>query len=119
MDIKLLVIELCNNLEKELNSRGKFDYKRTVEFFSGMKPSDYFLPMMHIGTTKTIPVNGVNAWFVEIFIDNKCVFRESAIPNNTESLEIIEQHLIQRVLRNIFTFGLMTTKDYIDKYIVK
>ena len=119
MYIKQLVIELCNNLEKELNSRGEFDYKRTVEFFSGMNPSNYFLPMMHIGTTKTIPINEMNAWFVEISVDNKCIFRESAIPSDTESLEVIENYLIQRALRNIFTFGIMTTKDYIDKNTVK
>ena len=114
MEKKELLIELCDNIEKELNQReGKQTHK--VELQSGLKPENYFTPMMHIGTTKTL-LNGVRmAWFVEVWVDGKCIFRETHVPHETEVLEIIEDSLISRVLRHIFTFGVMASKKIIDE----
>jgi len=115
MEQKLILQELCSNLEKELNERKETNQRRTVEFFSGLKPSDYYLPMMHIGTTKSIPTEGKMAWFVEVGVDGKVIFRESYIPKESEDLKIVEGFMISRVLRNIFTFGVMSCKKFIDE----
>ena len=115
MEQKLILQELCSNLERELNERKETNQRRTVEFFSGLKPSDYYLPMMHIGTTKSIPTEGRMAWFVEVIVDGKVIFRESHIPKESEDLKIVEGFMISRVLRNIFTFGVMLSKKFIDE----
>ena len=115
MEHKLILQELCSNLERELNERKETNQRRTVEFFSGLKPSDYYLPKMHIGTTKSIPTEGRMAWFVEVGVDGKVIFRESYIPKESEDLKIVEEFMISRVLRNIFTFGVMSSKKFIDE----
>ena len=113
MDKKELLIALCNNLEKELNEReGQQTHK--VELQSMLKPENYFTPMMHIGTTRTLPDKVRMAWFVEVWVDGKCIFRESSVPHETEDLKIIETVLINRILRLIFTFGVMSSKKFID-----
>ena len=115
MEQKLILKELCSNLERELNERKETNQRRTVEFFSGLKPSDYYLSQMHIGTTKSIPKEGKMAWFVEVGVDGKVVFRESYIPREGEDLNIVEGFMINKVLRNIFTFGVMSSKKFLDE----
>lgn len=106
---KELLIELCDNLEKELNQReGKRSHK--VELQSGLKPENYFTPTM-----RTL-IDGVRmAWFVEVWVDGKCIFREAYVPRETEDLKIVEDFLISRILRHIFSFGVMSSKSFIDK----
>jgi len=115
MEQKLILQELCSDLEKELNERKETAQRRTVEFFSGFKPAGYYLPQIHIGTTKSMPTSGKMAWFVEVGVDGKVIFRESCMPRESEDLEIVEGYLISRVLRNIFTFGVMSSKKLIDE----
>jgi len=69
---------------------------------------------MHIGTSKSIPVHGVMSWFVEVIVDGKVIFRESYIPKESERLITVEGFLIKRVLRNIFTFGVASSKQFIE-----
>lgn len=115
MEKKIILQELCSNLERELNERKETNQRRTVEFFSGLKPSDYYLPQMHIGTIKSIPTKGRMAWFVEVGVDGKVIFRESYILKESKDLKIVEELMISRVLRNIFTVGVMTSKKFIDE----
>lgn len=119
MDTKELLHGLCANLEMELNARKETTENRTVEFFSGLKPSDYYLPSTHIGTTKSKTIEGVSAWYVEVWVDGKCIFRESYIPKDGEDLKIVEGFMITRVLRNIFIFGVMESKKLIDSIQIK
>jgi len=118
MDKKELLIELCANLEKELNMRESKQIHQ-VKFSSGLKALNYFTPAMHIGTTKTLPNSLKSAWFVEVWIDGKCIFRESHVLNKTDALEMVEELLINRVLRSIFTFGVMSSKKFIDDHEAK
>jgi len=120
---KELLIELCEKLEKELNEReGEQSHK--VELQSGLKPENYFTPAMHIGTTSSIPDRVRMAWFVELWVDGECIFRETyVLPENVfEDLtvnteKIIEDFLISKVLNRIFAFGVMTSKSFIDKLV--
>ena len=114
--MKELLIELCDNLEKELNEReGEQSHK--VELQSGLKPENYFTPAMHIGTTSSIPDRVRMAWFVELWVDGECIFRENYVPKKTEDLKIVEGFLISRVLNRIFAFGVMTSKSFLDKLV--
>ena len=114
VNYKELLIELCKNLEKDLNQReGKQTHK--VRLQSKLKPKNYFIPTMHIGTTKTLPNKIKMAWFVEIWIDEKCIFRESHSLRETESNEIVEVFLMKKILRHIFKFGVMSSKKFIDE----
>ena len=70
---------------------------------------------MHIGTTKSIPTEIRMAWFVEVGVDGKVIFRESSLPKESEDLKIVEGFLISKVLRNIFTLGVMSSKKFIDE----
>lgn len=114
MKPKELLIELCDNLQKELNLRDGKEIHR-VELQSGLKPEGYFTPMMHIGTSKTLPNDIRMALFVEVWVDGECIFREVHVPLVTESLEVVEEFLITKVLRHIFTFGVMSSKEYMDE----
>lgn len=114
MNTKNLLTELCGNLEKELNQReGKQVHK--VELLSGLKPSGYRIPMTHTEPVNVLSDNIRMFWFVEIRIDNKCIFAESHIPRENEQHEVVEDLLMTRTLRHIFTFGIMSVSDFVDK----
>lgn len=110
MEKKQIIQEMCSRLEYHLNIQST--QKRTVEFFSGLKPSQYFLPHMSIG--REIPTR--TAWFVEIFVDGMCIFRESYVPSKGDSLEIIESKLIDVLLQQVFNFGVTSAEKLIKKY---
>lgn len=117
---KSILEELCANLEIELNLQAHRKGKpsmHTVELVSGLKPYNYYLPMMHVGTTKSISDEIMMAWFVEVKVDRKCIFRESYLPRENEDLEIVEGMMITRVLSSIFNYGVMSSKTEIDKRI--
>ncbi|MBK9800692.1 MAG: hypothetical protein IPP56_13590 [Bacteroidetes bacterium] len=88
--------------------------KSKRELQSGLKPEGFFANDV-VGTVKTLSDGVQMAWFVELLVDGKCIFREAYVPRETEELEIVEAFLISRVLRHIFTFGVMTSKRFIDK----
>lgn len=111
---KQLLLDLCKELEQNLNLlKGKNIHK--VELISCMKPSDYYLPVMYIGTGLPITRKLQMALFVEIYVDDKCVFRESYIPNETEDINVVESFLIDRVLKQVFMHGIMSAKRNIEE----
>jgi hypothetical protein len=113
---RLDLISLCAKLEHSLN---RFDKRNgrpqtnKVEFISGLKPDNYWLPNIHIGTSKTISDKIRLAWTVEIKVNDVCIFRESHIPHETEDLKVVEGMLIERILMQIFEYGVMSAKDSI------
>ena len=115
MEQKFILQNLCSNLERKLNERKETTQARPVEFFIGLKPSNYFLPQMHIGTTKSIPKEVEMAWFVEIRIDGKVIFRESYLPKESEDLKIVEGFLITNILNSIFACAVMASTELLTK----
>jgi|GEM_PF-436391 len=107
MNTKNLLIELCEHLEKELNRKYRGQVHK-VELISGLKPYDHFM-------ADTSLINKYMAWNVEIWIDGKCVFIESHIPKENEQHEVIEDFLMSRTLRHIFTFVVMLVNDFVGK----
>lgn len=106
MEKKIFLKELCSKLEIELNEGKETNKKRTVNFFSGLRPCDYF-SLTEIGRLR-------ESWFVEVRVDNEVIFRESYLPRNDEDLKIVEEMMINRVLCNIFSYGIMASKQFID-----
>lgn len=118
MEKKIILQELCSTLEKQLNEYEGSVRKRTVEFFSGAKPFNYYLPAIHTGTTKSIPAEIKMAWYVEISVDGKVVFRDSYLPQKGGNFEGAEELLINRVLSEIFRFGVMSSREMTNRHIV-
>lgn len=106
MEKKIFLQELCSNLEIELNERKETNQKRRVIFFSGLRPCDYF-SQIKSGRLR-------ESWFVEVIVDNDLIFRESYIPREDEDLKIVEEMMIKRVLRNIFSYGILASKQFKD-----
>ena len=108
MSIKDVILLLCANLEENLNDRDGENIHK-VELVCEIKPSGYFLPQIHLGTSKTALLHNKEqeALFVELWLDNRCLFRNSNIPykSDTEFLHMIEYHLLTDLLNTIFRFG--------------
>jgi hypothetical protein len=58
----------------------------------------------------------IKSLFVELWVDGKPVFRESKMLEKKDQLETVENLLIERMIRNIFTFGVISSKDFLDKH---
>jgi hypothetical protein len=110
MDIKILLMELCQSLEKNLIRAGKY---RVVRLEMGFKPNNYFVPAIKIGTHEP---KDVKAFFIEIFIDTTCVIRHSWIPKPSEDIQIIETVLARRVIEDAFSTGILRMEHGIIEY---
>lgn len=108
MSIKDVILSLCTNLEENLNDKAGQNIHK-VKLICEMKPSGYFLPQIHPGTSKTVHLQDQEqeALFVELWLDERCLFRQSNIPykSDTEFLHMIEYHLLTDLLNTIFRFG--------------
>jgi hypothetical protein len=107
--MKEILRALCENYEATLNRSG--DHKKhRVDFISQTGPASYWLPQFYPGTGIPPKEDEIKAWYVEIYVDKDCIFRESHIPSPSERLADIEERLIHRVVENIFNYGLMAAK---------
>lgn len=88
---------------------------KKITLFIGEKPENYHFPAMHIGTTKSIPTEIRNAYFVEIFVNDRCIFRESAPIREGDDLQKTENYLIERITNNVFCYGVMTSAREINE----
>lgn len=106
---KELLKELCEHIQcvLNMNAHGKIE---TIELTSQLKPSDYYLPQMRIRGGET-----EMAWFVEIWYNGQCVVRESGLPREGEDPNIIEGFLIDKVIKSVFRYGVMSCKKYLDE----
>lgn len=113
MENKELLEKLCKSYEKSLNKERRIGERKEVTFFSGMKPSGYYLPLVQIG--KYRPNSDENAWFVEIGVNNRVLFRRSTLLKGNEDLDAIEGFLIDRIIEDIFACGMIYSAIIIDK----
>jgi hypothetical protein len=108
--MEININDLCKSYEKLLTiSRGK-DVK--VTYFSGHKPSNYFLPDIKIGTKIHFYDKEANmlSWFSEIFIDDKCIFRETYF--GVQGKEICERKIIEQ----IFFHGMANAEQTLEHF---
>ena len=111
MDTKELLEELCKNLERQINFSQAWNSKK-VEFFSGLRPYTFLPSQMTVGIVREDRSEMMHV--VEISIDEKVVFSESYIPRNGEDLKIVEAMMLTRLLRNIFNYGVLSSKQAIE-----
>ncbi len=111
MDKAQLITELCAQLQRNINYQNKAEAKEEVkvEFTLEIKPSNYFLAQMHFGTSATIPDKIDTAYFAEIWIDSKCIFRESYYLREGNEEEI-KQKICDILLVNVFCYGVMSAE---------
>lgn len=105
---KWLVSKWLESYQQLFNQTAKEeDQIRSIKLTSEMKPDNYFIPQIWIGAglpnDESIP-----AWFVEIWINDLCVFRESKVANHGQDTnwKIIEESCLDRLLQNILSHGL-------------
>lgn len=103
------LIEDCKNIHGDIN---------TVELTSGIKDSDHFVPNI-LNYLNYPPYSergevGKSAWFVEIWINNKCIWRKHEIIEENPK-GIYEEELCKKILREIMIYGLLASRDVIEK----
>lgn len=85
-----------------------------ITLSSGWKPDGYYLPRIHVGTSKTISDEIPLSYHVEVLWNSTVVFRGSHIPNEGEAIKIVEGMLARRILNNMCMMGFMEAKRSID-----
>lgn len=112
METKDLLLKLCRDLEIRINQSGTLKRHKIV-LESGVKPPGYFLPQMHIGTTKTLPNETEFVFYVEIWFDDKCIFRLNHYIEDSMDYSEVENLLMGKMLEEVFASGIMLTyNDY-------
>ena len=88
-----------------------------VEYFSGKKPSSYYVPQF-VTTKQAISGAADNVildWFEEVFVNDRCIFRESRIPiadNWTDAEEVTRL----RLMSSIFNCGVQSAKKILEDF---
>jgi len=96
-----------------------------IELFSGVKPASYYFPdlleYLHYTPLFEKGVKRQMAWFVEIWINDVCVWRKSKMNETGEGLQQFEEELIADLMSEIVMVGLnsswLTTIDLLVKKI--
>lgn len=82
-----------------------------IDLFNGIKPASYCVPRIldyldnppySKETEKQLKLE----WFVEIWIDDVCIWRKSAGNEFSENLEQFEEPLIDQIILEITAYGL-------------
>ena len=91
-------LEHYKNLVNSKLKEGEEKIIKEISLFSGIKQYNYW---------KQEIVTDTPAWFVEIWINGICVFREYEIaPNKDSVLEELQEELLEKVLFSIIYIGL-------------
>lgn len=93
-----------------------------IKLFSGIKPSGYCVPRIldylnHPPYSENEPNNQIQlSWFVEIWINELCVWRkEHAFNSDEEPTDKYEQELIDRIVEEMLMHGLFESWNVIKK----
>lgn len=108
--------ELCHHLEMVASLVKKVK----VEYFNGKKPSGYHVPKFI--TTKMALSGEADkirmAWYAEIFVDGRCIFRESWMPSD-DDWELAEKKANKKLIESIFCYGVMSSKQFMEDFEAK
>lgn len=117
-NIKDTLIKLCSNLEANLNEKSG-DTHHKVKITCELKPSDYFLPQFHPGTSETVYLqdNKQEAFFVELWLDDKCLYRKSGIlpDDSPDTRDDFENYFLDELLNLIFRYGVISINESLLK----
>ena len=116
MNSKVVLYELCKIIQQEIDERGDSNSLiKKVELIVHIKPADYYLPQTTITTSTAIDKSKM-ALFVEIYGDDRCLIREYHVIDESEDINVIEEHLSEKVARTILRFGLFSIAKLYNKY---
>jgi hypothetical protein len=93
-------LKMLEEIVGAFNSIGKHKAK----LFAGVKRTNYWMPVLIIGSTDTFC--NKNTLYVEIFIDDLCVWREAKYKPEEKTFEKDKEILAQRILISIAMFGM-------------
>lgn len=116
--MKQQLIDYLNSFKSLINVNFKGEKKITnIELFSGIKPASYYIPNI-LGYLNHPPYSNRSemveiAWFVEIWIDNVCIWRKSRLNETGENLQQYEDELIKETIREIVMYGLNSSWNMI------
>lgn len=77
------------------------------KFFSGLKPARYWLPEIAFSTKHALEQREDLAWFCEIFVNNRCIYREIVPPHDKQTEKELEQTVLDKLVENVFLHGIM------------
>jgi len=108
MIVKLLM-ELCEQLENNLNSYNESQHK-----MPNNRVNYVFRSMKHVDQTEH---------YAGIYVNKKLIFKQVHYVNNTETDQLlikteeqIREDLAKRILVEVFNYGVMASKKEIDDY---
>jgi hypothetical protein len=106
--IKKLIEYYCKELQESLTmgEKGKGGLNRTIPV------------RLEVNKTKllSMPSSGKVHLLAELFVDNKCIFREVEYYNPTQDEKDIEYRTLKKMLLNIFMYGVMAANRDLEKY---
>jgi len=104
--MKVKEVQKMIKIYNQRNSKYKFD------FISGWKPAKYFLPCIAFSTKHALEQREDLAWFCEIFVNNKCIYRECAPPNDKQTEKELEQRVLDNLVETVFLHGIVLQYEY-------
>ena len=116
--MKQQLIDYLDAFKSLINVNFKGEKKiETIELFSGIKPASYYVPnILEYLNHPPYSNRGEKtelAWFVEIWIDNVCIWRKSRINEMGDNLQQYEDELIKEIMREIVMHGLNSSWNFI------
>ena len=78
------------------------DEIKSVEVFSGIKPSSYYVPDI-LGYLGSLPPKP--SWFIEVYINGRCIWRKDKSNDNNENLSQYEDELAESIIREMVVYG--------------
>lgn len=109
------ISELCRYLEAVATHPSNTN-KVKVTYFNGKKEASYHAPKFV--TTKMVLSGEADkitlAWYAEIFVDGRCIFRESWMPSD-EDWGTAEIKANDKLMKSIFCHGIMSSKREIEE----
>lgn len=88
--------------------------KQEACLVTGYKPAGYWLPQTNLSKKNKEGTEPLILFFAEVFINGKCIFRQSAYPSENHSKEDTEELVLQNLLKEIIFCGLSRAFEIIN-----
>jgi hypothetical protein len=107
---KELIEETLGHFKFNYNFKREKDPIKEITLFSGIKLASYHAPNI-LGYFNYPPYSNRGeeiylAWFVEIWIDNICIWRKSNMNETGENLQQYENILLEQLTKEILLYGI-------------
>ena len=110
--IRTLLVELCANLEIELNNQALMERRQPnnrVEFRSWMQYDPTIEPI------KAHRLSGRMVWITaEVLVKGKTIFKESRCISEDQHTQVEVDRVFTLLIKEIFNYGIMSAKHVID-----